>query len=338
MKLKVGIIGVGSISHKHMEAYSSNPRVQSVCVADPNGQARERFSGKFAVEFSVDSYEKMLEDESIQLVDICAPPYLHRRMTIDSFEAGKDVICEKPISLTLEEADDMIQTARKLNRRLFIEMNQRFMPYHQKTKELIESGSIGEPFMAVFNITGNTLSKMNDPDNWKGTWDKAGGGAMADTGYHAVYVMQHFFGRPKSVCSIIKRLVVPHQNKADDNASAVLEFEGVLGTITVSYSVTQESWSEKRHIYGTEGSIHIADVPVNPMAIVKGGDRRVVEVGQPPDIHPHTFSIKRCLDHYVDCILDDRESEVTPGEARDALETVLAMYRSSDRGERIYFR
>ncbi len=338
MRLKVGIIGAGSISHRHMAAYVENQRVQSVCIADPSQQAREKFAEKFVIESSTDNYENLLEDKSIDLVDICTPPYFHHKMTIDALEAGKDVICEKPISMTLEEADDMIKTARKLNRRLFIEMNQRFMPYHQKTKELIESGVIGKPFMAVFNIAGNELPKMNDPDNWKGSWDMAGGGAMMDTGYHAVYMMEHFFGRPESVCAIAKRLVVPHENKADDNTAAVIEFDGVLGTISVSYSVTSERWSEERHIYGTEGSLHIADVPINPLVFISDNNSEIVPVDHPPNVHPHAFSIKQCLDYYVDCILDDKESEVTPEEARYALETTLAMYRSSERGERIHFQ
>ena len=338
MKLKVGIIGAGSISHRHMEAYSKNLKVKSVCITDPDKQAREKFSERYSVESFTDNYEKMLEDKSINLVDICAPPYLHHRMTIDSLEAGKDVICEKPIAMTLEEADDMIATAKKLGRRLFIEMNQRFMPYHQKARELMESGQIGKPFMTIFNIAGNELPKMSDPDSWKGSWDRAGGGAMFDTGYHAVYVMEHFFGRTKSVCAIARRLVVPHENKADDNTSAVLEFDAVLGTISVSYSVTSERWNEERHIYGTKGSIHIADIPINPLVLVKNNNSEIVKIDHPPNVHPHAHSVKRCLDYYVDCVLDDKESEVTPEEARDALEVVLAMYKSSDRGERIYFR
>ena len=71
MKLKVGIIGAGSISHRHIEAYSSNPRVESVCAADPDPQAREKFLERFTVESFTDRYEEMLEDKSIQIIDIC---------------------------------------------------------------------------------------------------------------------------------------------------------------------------------------------------------------------------------------------------------------------------
>lgn len=335
MKMKVGVIGAGGISHGHVAAYTTNPRIESIYLADPDKNAINRFSERFPIARSTDNYEKFLEDNEIRLVDICTPPYLHHKMAIDCLKAGKDVICEKPISLTLEEADDMIETAVKLGRRLFIEMNQRFMPYHQKTKELLESGAIGKPFMAVFNIAGNELPRMSDPNNWKGTWDKAGGGAMADTGYHAVYVMQHFFGKPESVCSIAKRLVVPCEHKADDNMSAILDFGNVLGTITVSYSVTSESWSEERHIYGTDGSIHITDTTTDPLILVKNNNREVIDSGQPKDMHPHPYSIKRCLDYYVDCILDDRESKVTAQEAKNALEVILAIYKSSENGKRI---
>ena len=333
--LKVGIIGSGSISHRHMEAYTQNPRVSSVAIADPSPRARTKFEERFNVEYSTGDYHELLQDGSIGIVDICAPPYLHNPLALDSLKAGKDVICEKPIAMTLQEADEMIETAHRLGRRLFIEMNQRFMPYHQKAKELIESGVIGKPFMATFNIAGNTLGVMNNPNHWKGTWDKAGGGAMCDTGYHAVYVMEHFFGKTRSVCAVAKRLVVPHENKADDNTAAILEFDDVLGNITVSYSVTSESWSEDRHIYGTEGSIHISDVSIDPLTLVKNNEPEVIDVHHPSDIHPHAFSVKRCLDRYVDCVLDDKESEVKAEEARDALEVTLAIYKSSDTGKKI---
>lgn len=334
-KIKVGIIGTGSISHRHMEAYRQNPRVQSVSIADPSQQAREKFSGRFSIESSTDDYKKLLQEDSIGLIDICAPPYLHHQIAIDSLKAGKDVICEKPIAMTLEEADDMIETAQKLGRRLFIDMNQRFMPYHQKAKQLIDSGAIGKPFMAIFNIAGNELSTMSNLNHWKGTWDKAGGGALCDTGYHAIYVMQHFFGKAKSISAVAKRIVVPHESKADDNTSAILDFGDVLGTITVSYSVTSEAWSEQRHIYGTEGSLHIADTSVDPLVIMRDNNSKVVEVNHPHDIHPHAFSVKRCLDHCIDCILDDKVPEMDPKEARDALEVVLAIYKSSEQGKRI---
>jgi len=177
---------------------------------------------------------------------------------------------------------------------------------------------------------GNEFARMNDPNSWKGSWDKAGGGAMIDTGYHAVYMMLYFLGKPKAVTAVAKRLIVEHENKADDNSVAILEFDDrALGTIAISYTILSESWKEQRHIYGTEGSIHIRDDSPEPLILIKENEPMAIECG------PMEDSIRCALDHFLDCLVNDREPEVTAEEARDALEVCLAIYESSRRGEKV---
>jgi len=332
MGLKVGLVGVGGIAYPHLVAYSLNEDVDEIYIADINEPALQDTRNKYPkVRETFKDYKQMIEEAPIELVDICTPHYLHYPMAIYSLKAGKDVICEKPIAMSLEEADEMIYTARQMRRRLFISLNQRFLPYHKKAKEIIDGGAIGRPFLAVFNIMGNEFERMNDPDNWKGSWDKAGGGAMIDTGYHAVYMMLYFFGKPRAVSAVAKRLVVQAENKADDNSVAILEFDDkVLGTIAISYTIFSEAWKEMRHIYGTEGSIHIRDDAREPLILVKENQPTVIETEMPGD------SIKCAVDHFIDCLLKDKEPEVKAEEARDALEVCLAVYKASEKGEKIF--
>jgi|YelNatPaOPRAMG01_1025707.scaffolds.fasta_scaffold44492_3 predicted dehydrogenase len=339
MRINVGVIGVGGIAYAHLMAYTENPNIKEIYIADENEQALQYAQDKYPkIKKAFKDYKEMVEEAPIQLVDICTPHYLHHPMAIHSLKAGKDVICEKPIATNLKEADEMIETARKTGHRLFISMNQRFMPYHKKAKELIDGGVIGRPFMVVFNIMGNEFIRMNDPKHWKGSWDKAGGGAMIDTGYHAIYMMLHFFGKPKAVTAVAKRLVVEPENKGDDNTVAILEFdEKVLGTIAISYTVLSEAWQEKRHIYGTEGSIHMKDDVREPIILIKDDKPTVIDVGQ-MEYHPHILSVKLALDHFVDCLLSDKEPEVKPEEARDALEVCLAIYEASKKEKKVYLK
>lgn len=331
MKLRVGLIGAGAIAHAHLRAYLSNSVVDEVLIADANEAVLQDVLKRYPrIKKTFKDYKQMIEDEPIDVVDICTPHYLHHPIAIYALKAGKDVICEKPIAMTLGEADDMINTAKEMGRRLFISMNQRFMPYHKKAKMLIEDGAIGRPFLAVFNIMGNEFERMNDPNSWKGSWDKAGGGAMIDTGYHAVYMMLHFLGKPKAITAVAKRLIVQPENKADDNTVAIFEFnDNALGTIAISYTVLSESWKEMRHIYGTEGSIHIRDDSPEPLILIKENKQTAVEFG------PLEDSIKLAIGHFLDCIINDKEPEVTAEEARDALEVCLAIYESSRKGQRV---
>ncbi|MBC7328025.1 Gfo/Idh/MocA family oxidoreductase [bacterium] len=333
----IGLIGAGAIANAHLFAYSQNPLIKEIALADVNEEALARMKANYPkVRKTFTDYRRMLEDEAIQIIDICLPHYLHHRVTIDSLSAGKDVICEKPIAITLEEADDMIETARRLGKRLFISMNQRFMPYHKEAKKLIDEGKIGKPFLAVFNIMGNAFNEMNAPDHWKGSWDKAGGGALFDTGYHAIYMMLYFLGKPKAVIASTKRLLVKPDNKADDNSVAILEFEDALGTIAVSYTIFSEGWSEKRYIYGTEGSLHIQDEIEDNLVLFKNGQPQRIDVNHPKDIHPHPYSVKCALDHFIDCVVKDKEPEVKAEEARETLAVALAIYRSAREGKKVY--
>lgn len=119
MKLNVGIIGSGFVATMHMAAFLKHGSVEVKSVADNNAKTRERFSKRFPGVSLSAHYEKILEDKSIDLVDICLPHYLHYEVTMKAFSAGKDVILEKPIALTLEEANEMIEVAKKNSRRFF---------------------------------------------------------------------------------------------------------------------------------------------------------------------------------------------------------------------------
>lgn len=337
MSLKVAVIGAGGIVNPHMDAYVRSPHVQEVHLADPAAAAREAMVARFGIiKHACADYRELLDDPSIQVVDICTPHYLHRPQAIEAMQAGKDVILEKPLALNVAECDEMIAVSRETGRRLFCALCQRRFPAHLKAAELIAKGEIGRPFMGIINIVGNEFPRMNDPDNWKGDWNLAGGGALFDTGYHAVYVLQHFFGPARSVVAMTPRLVVEPENKADDTSAAALEMDGgVLCNIAVTYAATGDRWSEERRIIGTEGSLLIRDNPEDemPLVVMHGADFFPVPVHNPPAING--YAIGRTVDHFIDCILTGAESEITLAEARAAVATVQAAYQSERDGVRV---
>jgi len=331
--LNIGCIGLGSIANRHLAAYATSPHIESLSAADPNMANIEAKDCEFRR--TTTDYRELLDDDTIQVVDICVPHYLHAPIAIDALEAGKDVILEKPMAMNTEEAEQLAAVAERTGKRLFIAMNQCFMPYHIKAKELIDSGAIGRPFMAVFNIMGNEFRTMNNPDHWKGSFDKAGGGAMIDTGYHVTYMMVRFFGVPSAASAATKRLLVEAENKADDNTGVILEFDNrLLGVIAISYTVSSEDWAERRYIYGTEGSIRLSDEIECPIKLFKDHQEVPVEVEKPAE-HPHAVSVGRCIHHYLDCIVHDREPMVTYELALDATRTLDAIYQAGREGRRV---
>ncbi|HID08409.1 MAG TPA: hypothetical protein EYP10_14825 [Armatimonadetes bacterium] len=178
---------------------------------------------------------------------------------------------------------------------------------------------------------------MMDATNWKGDWKRAGGGALIDTGYHAIYVLQRFFGRPTAVTARLPRLIVPHENKADDNAVVILEFPNdILANIVVSYTVTSQPWSETRMLFGTEGSIHIRDLDAGKVRLFKHGREVTVKSESfNSNAELYTESIRRALSQFLTWVVDGIEPDIKPQEAVDALHAALVAYESHRLSRRV---
>jgi len=336
MPFKIGLIGAGGISGAHIEAYVRSERVDAMALADPSEAARTATTQRYGiVKQAYSAADELLADDTIDVVDICTPHYLHHEQAMAALRAGKHVIVEKPLAMTLAEADEMIAEAAAQHRRLFCALCQRMYPAHIRAKEIIDEGEIGEPFFGIVNVLGDELARMNDADNWKGDPEKAGGGALFDTGYHAIYMLQHFLGNATAVVASTQRLLVEPPNKADDTAVAALEIgDRRMGSISVTYAATGTQWSEARFIIGTKGSLQILDGDEEiPLAGFHEKEFVPMPVHNPPNVNQ--YAIARTLEHFLECIETGRKSDITLFEARAALATALAAYESARTGRRI---
>jgi len=247
MALRVGLIGGGSVARVHLAGYGAIDEVAALRVAEANAAAHGELGRQPKVADIVADYRELLDDPSLDLIDICLPHHLHAPAAIAALGAGKAVICEKPIATTLDDADAMIAAAEAAGRPLYISHNMRFYPHHLKAKQLLGDGAIGRPFLAVLTVVGNELVRMNDP------------GAYIDTGFHATYTLHDFFGPPVAVTAVMGRHVVTAPNKADDTAAVIFEWPSLTATLSITYAATHHPWDERREIHGTEGSLYITD-------------------------------------------------------------------------------
>ncbi|MGQ9632145.1 MAG: Gfo/Idh/MocA family protein [bacterium] len=334
MVLNVGIIGAGGVSRAHAREYRDNPKTRLYAVAESNGAALEDFSMNFDVKRRFSDYRELLEDDRVDVVDICLPHFLHRSATLDALNAGRDVILEKPIALTLKEADEIIELAERKGRKFFVALNQRFLPAHRKLKELLDGGRCGRPFLALGTIIGDELRRMNIEDNWKGSWELAGGGALADTGTHIVDLMHYFFGTPEAVTCSFGRYVVKHENKGDDNVALTMEYEDMMANIVVTYSAASDKWSERKDVYCTEASLHVVNEAERSLFKIESkGEPEYVGVEHDPNWWE--YSVRRCVAHFVDCIAEGGEPAIKAEDARAALRTILIAYESARVGRRM---
>ena len=243
--MNVGIIGCGSIArqrHAHEYGLNSNVTIAGFYdfVAQRAADMVSTFGGKV-----YQTVDEMLADESIDLVSVCVANAYHAEITIKALEAGKNVLCEKPMAVTYEQCLKMVETANKCGKRLFIGHNQRLTPAHRKAKELIASGSMGKV------LTFATSFCHAGPESWgidkgKGTWffrkDAAAFGSMADLGIHKIDLVRYLIGDEiKSIYSEMCVLDKTYEDgspiQVDDNSVEVIHFRnGAFGTVTTSWT------------------------------------------------------------------------------------------------------
>ena len=337
MGLTVALIGCGAIASKHLDAYVRNDRVDRVFAADPDERAREDIYRRYGIiKRLAEDWRELVADDEVDVVDILTPHDSHREIAVAALEAGRHVICEKPIARTVAEADEMIAAAERADRRLFVAMSQLNFPAVRRTGELIREGAIGRPLLAVFTVLDNEVARMNDPAHWKCDLVRAGGGALIDIGYHTIYIMQDLLGPAAAVSAVCPRLVIEPENKGEDTAAVALELPGgALGSIVVTFANSGTRYQAERRVVGTEGTLLIRDMPEDewPLLLMQDDAISPVPVHNPLDVAG--YAIQATLDEFVEAIATGGETRITAAAAREALVTVEAGYEAARTGRRV---
>ncbi|MGI5819248.1 MAG: Gfo/Idh/MocA family protein [Armatimonadota bacterium] len=337
MDLTVGLIGCGKFSALHLDGLVRNRHVGSVIAADPDETALSEMHRRFGIIKRTETdWRAVVEDEAVDVVDIVTPHDTHREITVAALEAGKHVICEKPIARALDEADAMLAAAEANDRRLLISLPQVHFPAIVRAKQIVESGEIGRAFLAVFNIYDDEFERMSDPEHWKGSLDRAGGGVLIDAGYHPLYVLLHLFGRPRSVTAMCRSLLIDVEGKGEDTAAVALDFgDGVMANVTVTFADHGERYRAERRIVCEQGVLLIRDMPEDeiPLALLHGEDFSPIRVHNPLYVPP--YAVEAMLDDLIDALVEEREPLGTAQLAHDTLRVVLAAYESNREGRRV---
>jgi predicted dehydrogenase len=336
--LGIGIVGVGFVGEYHAADISRLEDQRLVAIAEPNEALREKVKAQFSVPRAYVSWEELVQDDTVDVVYICTPNDLHLPITAAAMDAGKDVVCEKPIARSAAEGRAMIEKSRQTGRKLFIAFNQRFRPSHQKTKQMLDEGAIGRPFLAMSTFIGNEFERMNDPKSWKGTLEKSGGGVLIDNGTHLIDCLNWWFGEAESVISRCKRIVVSAQNKEEDTSLVAIEYKsGVLAELAITFGARYSTWPKgyigaaiRTEIYALDGSIRCGnDDP--PLSVAMSDGTQVdyapddIFTGMPASLHAH----------FADCIRGNAKPIVTAEDGVAALEVIEAAYKSEREGRRV---
>lgn len=339
MSIKVGIIGCGKIAQvRHIPEYTANPHAEVYGFYDINQVRAEELAKKYGGK-AYASYEALLADPEIEAVSVCAANHAHAEITIAALKAGKHVLCEKPMAVTLAECEAMVAAAEEAGKYLMIGQNQRLAKAHSKAKELIEQGAIGKvlTFRTIFGHGGPETWSIDPGSNvWFFDKTKAAMGAMADLGIHKTDMIQYVLGskivKTQAVLTTLdKKDATGSLIGVDDNAICIYQMEnGVIGTMTASWTYYAAE-DNTTVIYGTKGELRLYDDPKYSVQQINADGTRIdYQIDQIQTNDNQTAS--GIIDLFVDCLVEKKAPEISGANVLHAMKAVFASIESSAKG------
>lgn len=339
-KLKVGVIGCGSIARRrHLLEYAANSNVEITAVCDIVAERVEEMATAYNAKAFVD-YKELLATEGLDAVSVCLPNYLHAPVSIDALNAGYHVLCEKPMAISKEEAENMIEAAEKNDKKLMIGHNQRFVSSHQKAKELIDSGAIGKvySFRTTFGHPGPEAWSIDGRESWFFDKEQAFIGALGDLGVHKSDLMRYLLGEITEVGAFVETNA-KEDTEIDDNAVCIVKTEnGVIGTITASWAYVA-SGDNSTVIYGENAILRLEDDPVYSLIVqYKNGETVNYELDKIQTNEEGGQTNTHVIDHFVDSIIHDKEPLINGEEGMKSLDVILAAIESNETKKLVQLR
>lgn len=260
--IKTAIIGCGNIGKRHVAAFDDNDDVSLVGVYDVQVEAAQKQVDVYKSQFiRYDSFEAAINDSSVDLVSVCTPHHLHKDQTISALNAGKHVLVEKPMALNTQDAKEMIAVAQAKNRNLYVMKQNRFNVPITLTKDVLDTGKLGQVFMIQCNVYWNRNPEYYSNSNWRGD-KKSEGGALFTQASHFIDLLIWWFGDVTNASAIINTKM--QDIEIEDCGNAVLGFEsGVQGSLTWTTCVYNKNYEGSITIIGEKGTIKIGGPYLN---------------------------------------------------------------------------
>jgi len=252
-KLGIAVIGCGMIGKFHLRALAEIPEYSIIGIWAANEKLAEDTAKQFNTK-SYKNYDEVLKDPQVDLVNICLPSGLHSEYGCAAAEAKKHVLVEKPVDITVENAEKLINSCKENDVFLSVIFQNRFAASAGKVKKALEENVLGKLYAAESSIKWYRQEAYYTTSRWKGTKKLDGGGALINQGVHTIDLLLWFVdSKPKSVASLVR--TVRHPIEVEDIAMALVEFEnGVIGSITGSTAL-KPGFPERIELYGEKGSI-----------------------------------------------------------------------------------
>ncbi len=340
--LKFALVGCGRIAKRHSELLG-NKQIEGAelaAVCDIKVDRAEKIGQTFDVPF-FSSIKEMMTSVDIDVVVVLTESGAHAENVLELAEYGKDIMVEKPMALTLEDADAMIRACDKNNCRLFVVKQNRFNVPVVKLREAMDEERFGKLVLGTIRVRWCRPQAYYDQDDWRGTWAQDGG-VLTNQASHHVDLLEWMMGEVESVFARSTTALVDIE--AEDTAVVTLKFKnGALGVIEATTAARPKDLEGSISVLGETGTVEIGGFAVNEMktwnfAEAKDGDDQVLSdySVNPPSVYG--FGHQAYYEHVVDCIKNGAPQLVDGLEGRKSLELISAIYESIETGKEVSLR
>ena len=342
MTVRVALVGCGRISVRHAELLTNQEidgaELAAVCDLDPN--KAQATGEKYGVPYftSMDEMAKTIEPD---LFSVLTPSGLHAEHVIHLAQYGRNILVEKPMALTLAEADAMISTCDRHGIRLFVVKQNRFNRPVQKLRDALEAGRFGKLVLGTVRVRWCRRQDYYDRDGWRGTWAHDGG-VLTNQASHHVDLLEWMMGDVESVFAKSTTALVDIET--EDTAVVTLKFtNGALGIIEATTATRPRDLEGSISILGERGTVEIGGFAVNELKTWAfeeelPGDQDVLEnfSVNPPNVYG--FGHKAYYNHVIESINGNTPQLVDGLKGRRSLELISAIYESIETGREVFLR
>jgi UDP-N-acetyl-2-amino-2-deoxyglucuronate dehydrogenase len=334
--VRVALLGCGRISRNHFEAIKRIEGLELVAVADSD-LARAQAVGAEQGVPAFGSLDEMLAAVPSDLVSICTPSGLHPQHGMIAARAGRHVLTEKPMAISLAAADELVQTCDNAGVNLFVVKQNRLNPPIQLLKRAIDKGRFGRIYSANVTVRWTRPQEYYDAEPWRGTWE-FDGGAIMNQASHYVDLMQWLMGPAESV--LAKTATQARRIEAEDSGVAILKFRsGALGVIEVSVLTYPRNLEGSITILGEKGSVKVGGTAVNRvdtwLFAEYDDDDKLVEAANtnPPNVYG--FGHEGYYRNLITVLRGDARPDTDGRAGRKSLELILGIYESAKTGREV---
>lgn len=343
-KIGYAVAGLG-VGKAHVEAALGYDKCRLVAVCDLVTDKIKSVTDKNPEVIGYTDFDEMLKNPDIDIISICLPSGMHAEYAVRALEAGKNVLIEKPIDITVEAAKKIEEARIRTGKKVGCIYQNRNHAVMKPLKAAIDGGKLGKIFLGTFAVKWyREQSYYEGAQCWHGTWEMDGGGSLINQAIHTLDIMQWLMGEPESVKSEMS--VNAHKIETEDLTASVVRFKSGATATFLSTTCCYPGLSTDIQIYGTKGSVEL-DADVLKLWKIEGESERDEEdmldrYGRGNRVacayeeglkYGHVTQIE----DMVDAVIEDRDPQITPVEAMKAVRIIEAIYRSARTGETVYF-